>query len=82
MHMTPPSRVQQDTLSKKGIVILTTMMPLVLITRLLTRQADIPLAPKVKIPLNIKHHKLNMITYRNSIYECNNKRYDRLNDKN
>ena len=42
--------------------------PLVLITRLLTGRADIPVisAVQIKIPSYIKYHKLNMITLRNS----------------
>ena len=50
-------------------------MPLVLITRLLTGQADIPVITtvRIKIPLNIKQHiKLNMITHRNSMLVYNN----------
>ena len=42
------------------------MMPLVLITRLLTGHADIPVitTAQIKIPSYIKYHKLNMITHR------------------
>ena len=59
MQITPPNRAQHDTLPKKGMLFLTITTPLVLITRLLTGQADIP----VNTAVQIKHHKLNMITH-------------------
>ena len=57
-----------DTLSKKRTVIFKTMTPLDLITGLLTGLADIPVitTAQVKIPSDIKNHKQNMITHRNS----------------
>ena len=44
------------------------LTPLALITRLLTSKADIPVisSAQIKILSDIKYHKLNMITYRNS----------------
>ena len=44
------------------------LTPLALITRLLTGRADIPVisTAQIKILSDIKHHKLNMITHRNS----------------
>ena len=69
-----PSREQHDTLSKKCTVIFE-YKDATLITRLLTGQADIPIitTAQIKIPSDIKYHKLNMITHRNSTEGCNNR---------
>ena len=53
---------------RKVLLFLTIMTILVLITRVLTGRADIPVisTAQIKIPSDIKYHKLNMITHKNS----------------